>query len=498
MIRYFGKQYFLRALVILIAIFVVIPIRSSVAYLISKPDNTRLHITEYSSILFDQVNCQSINTDTAIWSFPIVLYYQTPDPYTSFQAKDGNYSAQLDLWNVEAMYLTTSRGSIEIQNSEQTQINIQAKTFTWDSNVSPKDFSPVEHLEFDRLYGNLDDNDGSYFGNTFAWIKPDPWRFTMGLCGDGLIYFPGEKGAGFTNPNSIALLTSPAEMDQSTDSPSKVALIFRFGNVVSFSVDNKNYSADEEILLHVIQKNHSTMSGFRLVATGLSDPDIESCYSFTKLKPGFVCPDSGRGTTDASDELLKIGGNAQALTIIEPIGYGMQRFAKTDLPEKTTQLTVSAQVGDVDISQESPSIPLVITGDRLSAKANDVEQFQSPWEKLPSELKAVWFSIYASFFISLLSVGFQLSSTLKQFWKWFTSKPVYRPLVVLRNGVYIFQLINGKKISGIIDTYEGRSTFRIFVLTEVREWDKDNWGEVLPTEVRVPQNQIEMYYKAHP
>lgn len=69
------------------------------------------------------------------------------------------------------MYLTTSRNSIEIQNPEQTQINIQTQTFTWESNVRPKDFSAVERLEFDRLYGNLGNNGSDYFDNTFAWIK---------------------------------------------------------------------------------------------------------------------------------------------------------------------------------------------------------------------------------------------------------------------------------------------------------------------------------------
>lgn len=496
---YVAKQGFLKTLVFLTAILLIGAMAWLVSYYYKKPSNSSIYLDGYSSIKFDQVDCQSIDTGTDIYSFPIVLYYfQTPDAYTNFQVKNGSYSAKLDLWNTEAIYLTIDDETIQIQNPEHTEINIQAKTFDWKSKVSSDEFRFLEKLEFNRLYGDSVDGNSSYPDDIFDWIVDEPLRIRMGLCGDELIYFPAEKGVGFTNLKSIAVSTTPI-LDFSP-SNTKVALLFRFGNVVNFSVDGKNYSTDDEIdeiQLRVIQKNHATTSGFNFIATGLNDPDIESCYT-DQIKPGFVCTKSMSSNSDPADELLKIYGNAQSLTIIEPIGYGMQRFAKTDLPEKTTELAVSAQVGNVEISQQSPSIPLVLTGNRLSAQANGFELFPSPWEKLPSELKAVWFTVFASLLTTLLSVGFQLSPTLKQFWKWFTSKIVYKPPVTLNDDVYIFKLINGKMISGIMKPIEGRSTYRVFVLTEVREWDKDNWSEVLPTEVRVPQNQIEMYYKAHP
>ena len=495
---YVRKQRFLKALVYITALLVITTMALVVFYLNKKPSNSSIYITKYSSIKFDRVNCQSINTDTSIWSFPIVLHYRTPDAQTNFQAKNGYYSARLSLQNSEALYLTTSSDSFEVQNPEQTEINIniKAKTFNWDSKATPNDFSLVEHLEWNRLHGNSGDEGSDYFSNIFDWIRPDPLFFTMGLCGEELIYSPAEKAASFTSLNSIALLTAP-DMNGSTDSTGKVALLFRFGNVVSFSINNKNYPADEEIQLRVVQKNHSTASGLKFVATEINDSDIAICDGFIHLQPGFICNPIGNIASNSTVELLDLYGSAQELTITSQKGWSEQRLAKTDLPENT-KLTVSAQVGEVDISQKSPSIPLEITGDRLSAQANGIEQFQSPWEKLPSELKAVWFTILASFLTSLLGIGFQLSSTLKQFWKWFISKPVYRPPVILKSDTYMFRLINGKKISGIIKKIESRWINPVFVLNEVREWDKDNWGEVLAEEVRVPRNQIEMYYKAHP
>ncbi len=328
-------------------------------------------------------------------------------------------------------------------------------------------------------------------------IKPGPLFVIMGLCGDELIYSSAEKAASFSSLNSIDLIISP-DLFGSTDGNGKVALLFRFGNVVSFSINNKDYPADgEDVQLRVIQKDRSTRSGFTFIATEINDFDIAICDGLVHLQPGFICNPGGYTASNSTVELMNLDGSAQELTITSPMGWSEQKPARTDLPENT-KLTVSAQVGDVKISQKGPSSHLVITGERLGAQANGVEQFPSPWEKLPPELKGVWVTMLASFMISLLTIGVQRSSSLKQFWTWFTSKIVYRPPVALNNDTYIFQLVNGKKISGTIVSFEGRSTFRVFVLKQVREWDKGNWGDVLPTEVRVPQNQIEMYYKAHP
>ncbi len=132
MIRYFVKQHFLKGLVLLTAGLVIAAIALLVAYYSRKPSDGSLYITEYSSIKFDRVDCQSIDTDFTLEFFPIVLHFQTPDAYASFQAGKGYYSAQMGLQNIETMVLTTGQDSIEIQDPENAQINIQAKTFNWD------------------------------------------------------------------------------------------------------------------------------------------------------------------------------------------------------------------------------------------------------------------------------------------------------------------------------------------------------------------------------
>ncbi|MCX6056935.1 MAG: hypothetical protein NTW69_02135 [Chloroflexi bacterium] len=411
----------------------------------------------------------------------------------------------MTLRNTEALYLTTGQDSVEIQipESADTEIDIQARTFNWKSKVDPDDFRLVEHLEWNRLYGNSGNDDSNNHSNIFDWIKHDPLFFTMGLCGEGLNYSPAEKAAGFTRLNSIALLTSP-DAYGSADSTGKVALLIRFGDVVSFSINNKNYLTAEEIALpaeeialRVIQKNHSTIGGLDFVATEINDSNIAICDGTTHLQPGFICYPNGHSISDSTLEFWDLNGSAQELTIRSPKGWSEQPLATTDLPENT-KLTVSAQSGNVEISQKGPSGGLEIKGDRLSAKANGDEQFRSRWEALPIELQSAY--IAGAFAFALAIIGNFVSNwlTFASFFAWLFSMPRYRQPVNLPAKAHIFKLINGKKISGIIKSFDGRSTYRVFVLTEVREWDKDNWGDVLATEVRVPQNQIEMYYKAHP
>jgi hypothetical protein len=466
-----------------------------VSYYSKRPEYSRLYITEYSEIKYDSVDCPSIQPDE-IFGFedlPIVMHYETPDAYTSFQAKDGYYSAELNISDVGAIYLTTSDGStVAVPNSGQVQINIQAQTFIWDTKIKPADFSPIEQLEFDRLYGQSDGS--SNVGNIFEWIKPTSQTLWMGLCGEELAYVPHQERVNFTNLNSIALLTTPEKVGDNA------ALLFRLGNVTSLSIYDKvyPYPPDEEIEIRVIMNDFLGARGFNLFASGLNDPDVAFSNGFTQLEPGFLSRLSDRNAANTPDELLDMSGNAPIITVISPVGWSEQRFIKTDLPEDTDELTVSAQVGNVGLSQEKTSIPLRITGERLSAKANGDEQFRSRWEALPLELQSAY--IAGAFAIALGIIGNIISNwlTFASFFAWLFSIPRYRQPVNLPANAHIFQLINGKKISGIMKPIEGRSTYRVFVLTEVREWDKDNWSEVLPTEVRVPQNQIERYYKAHP
>ena len=490
---YVVKQCFLKVLAVSPALLVIVAIAWLVSYYSKRPEYSRLYITEYSEIKYDSVDCPSIQPDEVFGfeDLPIVMRYETPDAYTSFQAKDGYYSAELNIFDIGAIYLTTSDGNtVAVPNSGQVQINIQAQTFIWDTKIKPADFSPIEQLEFDRLYGQSDGS--SNVGNIFEWIKPTSQTISMGLCGEELAYVPHQERVNFTNLNSIALLTTPERVGDNA------ALLFRLGNVASLTIYDKVYPPDEEIEIRVIMNDFFGARGFNLFASGLNDPDVAFSNSFTQLEPGFLSRLSDRNASNTPDELLEMYGNAQMITVISPIGRSEQRFIKTDLPEETDELTVSAQVGNVEISQESTSTPLRITGDRLSAKADGDEQFLSRWEALPIELQSAY--IAGVIAIALAIIGFIASNWLRflSFLRWLFSIPRYRQPVNLPSNAYIFQLINGKKISGIMKPIEGRSTYRVFVLKEVREWDKDNWSEVLPTEVRVPQNQIEMYYKAHP
>lgn len=495
---YFVKQWCLKALVFATTLLLIAGITWLLIYFYKKPSNSSIYLTDYSSISFNQVDCQSIqaNADTSIYSFPIVLHYRTPDAQTDFQSKNGYYSAHLTLRNTEALYLTTGQDSVEVQIPENTEINIQARTFSWKSKVDPRDFSLVEHLERNRLYGISGDEGSDNLSNIFDWIKNDPFFFTLGLCGEGLNYSPAEKAAGFTRLNSIALVTSPYT-GGSADASGKVALLIRFGDVVSFSINNKNYLPAEEIELRVIQKNHANNGGLDFVATEINNSDIAICDGSTHIQPGFMCYPNVSNNSDSTVEFLDLYGSAQELTIRSPKGWSDQPLATTDLPENT-KLTVSAQAGNVEISQNGSSGGLEITGDRLSAKANGNEQFRSRWEALPLELQSAY--IAGAFAFALAIIGNFVSNwlTFSSFFAWLFSLPRYRQPVNLPANAHIFKLINGKKISGVIKSFDGRSTYRVFVLTEVREWDTDNWGEVLPTEVRIPQNQIEMYYKAHP
>lgn len=494
---YFAKQWSLKVLVYATALLLLAGVAWLLIYFYKKPSNSSIYLTDYSNINFNKVDCQSIAADTnaSIYSFPIVLHYQTPEAQANFQSWNG-YSAHLTLRNTEIVYLTIGQDTVAIQNPEDIEINIQARTFNWNSTVDPDDFKLVEHLEWNRLYGNSGNEGSDNLSNIFDWIKNDPFFFTLGLCGEELSYSPVEKAASFTRLNSIALQTSPYT-GGSTDVTGKVALLIRLGDVISFSINNKNYLPAEEIELRVIQKNHANNGGLDFVATEINDSNIAICNGTTQLQPGFICYPNGHSISDSTLEFLDLNGSAQELTIRSPKGWSEQPLATTDLPENT-KLTVSAQSGNVEISQKGPSGGLEIKGDRLSAKANGNEQFRSRWEALPLEIQSAY--IAGAFAFALAIIGNFVSNwlTFSSFFAWLFSMPRYRQPVNLPAKAHIFKLINGKKISGIIKSFDGRSTYRVFVLTEVREWDKDNWSDVLPTEVRVPQNQIEMYYKAHP
>lgn len=518
--KYIFRQYALKALTLCGLIAAAIGIVRFCLVIFAKPEN-QIVFTDYSRVVLENPNCKSLTTNTAVDRFPLAISYNTSSFESQAVSDDGTFVANLKITGAEKIFLTMSgeeynaKGQSQIiESSGKTTFLISASLLSAASASSPSQFNDLLPLmpnphegESPFIYMFDDPPDVPDY---FDWINTTPSIYRVGFCGENLAFNPDYDAASMTDLFALGLEIT---------SSSRNAYSFAFRDVKSIKINGHSIPHKQEILIRIILPSKERLprdtssSVITMTAVGLSEPSIRMNDASTHIFPGLIYDSRDYGISAYTGKTqgtsaLQITGNNKLFIVNSPKGWWSTGYARINIPETSQQIILSSEIGKVDflkdkenfvhtLSDQRP-IETIFKGSNLSMLSDGDEVFYSKWDKLAPELQGAYLAAIVAILTAIASYAIQKFQGIKRFISWQFSFPIYIPPVILGDDAYIFKLINGKKISGIIDTYEGRSTFRVFVLKEVREWDKDNWSEVLPTEVRVPQNQIEMYYKAHP
>jgi hypothetical protein len=498
--------------------------------LFAKPKTSTIFLEDFSKISFpNDLKCDQMElTSTSVSDqFPLSLTYETNQIRLGIDTSTEHFDSQFAISNPKKIIMVfldnqvdhrDTIKSVELPSSAVVNLSIKARWLNWDTpdvwsfdsiqEDIPANFLPIQ-TSCSGLNSNQCDTLQSNYTDSIAKIMNPTMTYEVGLCGQNLSYLPQYKSASLDDLYSIGARINP----HSSDANGKSLFRLRFAyvsqitaNGINITVPDNTDNIEVYILFEASRDSNFASPSINMVATQISDSLIRGHDPSTKAIPGLVYvyyvnteKESVYGRTDLTPREIKL--NSNTVTIESPKGSIITNSPKVDFKNDKQLVLTSTLFQPLKFALKQISDfngrSYVIQGERISAFGNR-EYAPSPWDLIPRDIQVA----YITAFFTILAGGyvylFQKQTEIGAFFKWLIKIPPHRSLVILPNDANIFRLINGKKISGIIETIEGRSTYRIFVLKEVREWDKDNWGEVLPTEVRVPQNQIEMYYKARP
>jgi hypothetical protein len=525
--RYLLSQWIKRISTIGVFLLFSFGIGYAIWYLISKPSESKITLTEFSQIAFDDLACDNYVAKNSSFAdqLPLSLRYHPSKARLSLSADKDFYLATLKITNAEHVFITTKTFTDWEETSNETKLispnktfslEIKANQFSWDSSIESGSFDEVMNIispgafpDYSNVTCNLYDECEGEPIYEFEWIPQNPsFIYNVGLCGENLKYLLRYESATLDNLFSLGADITPS-------GEGKTAWIMVFTEYPgNDSYGSKRKDTIVRIILNSPPSAENDFFGndtpsISLAFTQLSDSSIAIHDTGTSVNPGLTLNVDYLDKQNAgnnppiyySSSIDKIGIKAKRIIIDSPQGTIIANYPKITIPENSDQLTVYSTTSLIDSSFQDFSYfrkKYELVGERIGASIDGKEYIPSPWEALPPELQNAYIAAAVAVALGIISIIASNSLRFASFFGWLFSRPLYLQPVNLPFNAHIFQLTNGKKISGIIDTFEGRSTFRVFVLKEVREWDKDNWSEVLPTEVRVPQNQIEMYYKAHP
>jgi hypothetical protein len=529
--RYLFSQWIKRISTIAALLLFVFGIGYSVWYLFSKPSQSKITLTNFSQISFDNLDCDSFAASTTpfAFKFPLSLSYQ-PDQASLFLLNNDaeNYLATLKIENAEHVFVTSKRTVGNEETSNETKLlapnqnivlDIKADRFRWSSSISSSAFDDVKNIISLGAFPDYSSVTCDYMGDCsgdpieeFAWTNQDQrFTYSIGLCGENLRYITRYEAGALDAVNSAGIDIVPLNSG-------KTAWIMSFTDYIGDDFDTQTR---EDTIVRVIFNPPSSLDNGN-INPGNYPPSIN--ILFTKLSVRFKGIDEAMSSTlpglirdvEYLNEqkawevpskyyyfptVKEIGIKAKKIIVDLPQGAIVANFPKTAIPENADKLTIYSTFDPLNITFQD-LMPFnkkyEITGKRIGATIDGKEFLPSPWESFPREIQVAYITVFIPLLAAIIGFGIQKRKNIDTFFDWLFSIPRYRRPVRLHSDANIFRLTNGKRISGIIDRFEGKTTFRVFVLKEVREWDKDNWSDVLPAEVRVPQNQIEMYYKAHP
>ena len=499
----------------------------SLWYLFSKPSQSKTTLTGFSQIAFDDLACDNFATTNSSFAdqLPLSLRYHPSSARLSLSTDKDFYLATLKITNAEHVFVTTKTFTDWEETSDETKLispnktfslEIKANQFSWNSSIESGSFdevmniiSPGTYPDFSNVTCNIYNECEGEPIYEFDWIPQNPsFIYDVGLCGENLKYLLRYESATLDDLFSLGADITP-------NGSKKTAWMMVF---TEYPEDDSFGSKRKDTIVRIILSSPPSAENvffgndtpsISLAFTQLSDSSIAIHDTGTSVNPGLTLNVDYLDKQNTGNNLPvyyyssvdKIAIKANRIIVDSPQGTIVANYPKITIPENADQLTVYSTSKPLDFSFQDFSYfnkKYEIVGKRIGATIDGREYLPSPWQSISREIQVAYITVFVPLLAAIIGYGIQKRKGIDEFFDWLFSIPRYRRPVKLHDDAHIFQLINGKKISGIISTFEGKSTFRVFVLKEVREWDKDNWSDVLPTEVRVPQNQIEMYYKAHP
>jgi len=513
--RYYFIQYFQRFSSGLAMVALVVGLVFSLWHLFSKPEKSKIILDGFERISFsNDLKCDNmqLRNSSITEQFPISFSYEINDIDVGIDTDTEHFNGEFRIKNAAKIFVRFTNYDFdheveleftELPNSVVTDLTVNASWFSWDTSISEWGLEEIKSKIPESL------------------IPPSSLRYEVGLCGQNLSFLPKYNSATVDDLYSMGVKVVPVASESGGYSLYKMY----FMGLSKLNIDGSNISIPDEtetVEIFVVLENtlendvfsaNSAKSSIEFVATNISDYLILGGDSSTGASPGLIYV-YDEGTDQEyrigwySDILPKnIRFNNKRITIVSPKGSIITNSPKIDIPAESYQMVLYStffsplkfDFNDKNLYHYwSRGGGYEIDEEGIGALVDGREYLPSPWETIPGDIRVAYITVFIPLLAALIGYGIQKRKEIDTFFEWLFSIPRYRQPITLHEDAHIFQLINGKKISGIIEKLEGRSTFRVFVLKEVREWDKDNWSEVLPTEVRVPQNKIEMYYKAHP
>lgn len=474
-----------------------------------KSKDNQVFITDYSLITHNDLDCSKItpNANNFDDNIPLILDYTTSEARASMGSDNEPMEIEFEVVNADRVFISTYSDTKTIYNPGDLKFKIASERFEWETPLEPKSFDDlVRFLPLTEVF-TLDDMGFAELrtdDDIFGWITNKvEINYKVMFCGVKLSYSPKFEEANMKDVNAFGLDIDP----KNQEGRQRIAFSFTFYGIQTIYPNTIEIDEGRSIRIRfemIVPGNQEVdvlQPRVKLTATGISDPSYFRTYdSYIQAEPGLFHEDQvENGNVKNPGRLIQIIGNGKNVTIENPKGWIVSNSIRTEIPENTKQLSLSSSNESVSYTYKKYDDWIKFEGVSISGQLDTGKEiFPTVWEKLSPELQNAYIAAIVAIALGIIGIIVSNWRTSTSFLRWLFSIPRYRQLVNLPVNAHIFQLINGKKISGIIDTFEGKSTFRVFVLTEVREWDKDNWSEVLPTEVRVPQNHIEMYYKAHP
>jgi hypothetical protein len=484
--------------------------------LVSKPAEGTITLTSFSQVAFDELNCDYIEATNSSFAdqFPLSLSYQPGNTEEDF------YMSTLRITNAEHVFVTTKTSANGEEVSNETKLispnktfslKIKADRFRWKSSLESSSFDEVKNIispgkfpDYSNVTCNIFNECAGEPKYEFDWIPENPsFIYNVGLCGENLRYLLRYESATLDNLFSLGADITPigggktAWIMSFTEYPGNDSFGATRTDTTVRIILNPSPSAENDFFVNTTPSIH-------LLFTHLTDSSIAVRDTGTSVDPGLTIDvdylDQLNLRNNPLSSVNKVGIKAKSINVDSPKGTIVANSPKITIPENAEQMRIYSTSSPLDFSFEnSPYIhkKYEFAGKRIGASVDGEEYIPSPWEQLSPELQNAYVAATVAIAVALFS-SFSQNRQVVKFFSWLFYWPRYHAPVSLPDNSYIFQLRTGKKISGIPKKIESRWINPIFVLNEVREWENDNWSDALSTEVRIPQSQIERYYKAHP
>jgi hypothetical protein len=505
---------------------------SAIQFIFLKPKSSQASFTEFSNISIpNNIDCNNINPFSFFQSkqFPISLEYQNISQTSlNLRSDYGSFDIELKVSNaggVQVAYyrdLNTDASPTYVFFPKSKDVTLTATTnrLSWESPTNLEDFSSLRFKLSDDAYSNAPNCSNMDFGDCESlledygnsWINTKPaFNYQLGVCGENLAYVSRYHAATLTDLYSMninvvpQISTIPIGFKFVIDEPEKLTVNGKTISNNGFAVVQIVFYKSSESAGNSYFQTRSE-SSIQLLTRNYSDSMISFGDAATRVSPGLVFVYEADTEKERVSRLTdniptKVSFTSYQLDINLPKELVVANNPSFKLSPDIRQVVFYSNFRPLDIELSNTGWlgdAYEIKGERMGILVNGTEMSPSPWETVRPDLQVALITVIVPIIAAIIAYGINKRHSINEFRGWLFSIPRYTPPVVLNPDAYIFNLFSGKRIAGILDSIEGRSTHRVFILKEVHEWDKDHWDVMLPSEVRIPQNQIEMYYKNTP